>query len=55
MYCIGICLLDDEKHFCIGCDRCFDNNCSLCKKGTKYEPIRESDDTLTDSHSQDAG
>lgn len=38
MYCIGICKLDEDGHFCIGCGRCFDyDTCVLCLDHIKYK------------------
>ena len=48
MYCIGMCMLDDDGHFCVGCGRCFDNVCNECGKGIKYEPVKLPENTSAD-------
>jgi rRNA maturation endonuclease Nob1 len=45
MYCIGICKLDEDGHFCIGCGRCFDlDECTSCLGSNKYKEIQDVED-----------
>lgn len=44
MYCIGICQLDEDGHFCIGCGRCFDyDKCTTCGADVKYKETPNAD------------
>ncbi len=38
MYCVGICQLDADDHFCIGCGRCFNPKCEICDEDRHYKP-----------------